>query len=241
VPWITPFGPNTGGIPARFIIKGDDQARLAAMTASPPPPQQHGQPVTLGFGPLTTLAATVGGAVVAGLLLGAATQVLQGILPGTLNWVANALSVWLLVAFLAGSRLPGWRLAAACGVLLLVAALAGYYLMVQLRFGYGGSAAALAFWGLGAVAGGSVFGADGWWWRHGSPWPRALASGLLAALFVAEGVYFLATLLGLALPAALGRSQPERGRAYLAILPGLALAAAGYGATLVMYRRITGA
>jgi Family of unknown function (DUF6518) len=252
VPWITPFGPNTGGIPARFTINGDDQARLAAMTATPSPSQEHAQPVMAGRAPLTTLAVTAGGAMLVGLVLGATTQALQGILPGALNWVANAQSLWLLVAFLVGSRLSGWRLAAACGVLLLLASLAGYYLTVQLRFGYGGSAAAIAFWGLGALAGGSVFGADGWWWRHGSPWPRALAAGLLAALFLAEGVYFLATLpdptvglaamlIGLALPAALGRSQPERGRAYLATLPGLALAAAGYGATLVAYGRITGA
>jgi len=191
-------------------------------------------------------------AVGAGLVLGVVTQLLQGILPGALNWVANALSGWLVVAFLAGSRYATPRLAAILGVVLLVAALAGYYGTVQVRFGYGGSSSSLVFWGIGALAGGLVFGAAGWWWRHGEERARALATGLLAALLVCEGVYFLAILpdstvgagaivAGLLVPLVLGRSWRDGGLAYAGMLPGLALGAAGYAATMVVYGLITGA
>lgn len=187
----------------------------------------------------------------AGLALGVVTQVLQGILPGAINWIANALSGWLLVAFLAGSRMPSPRVAAFMTPLMLLAALAGYYATVQVRFGYGTNTSILVFWGLGAVAGGLVFGVAGWWWRHGEPRARAAAIGLLAALFVAEGIYFLmilpdstvglgAIVAGLIVPAAFGRDWRERGWGYLAMLPGLALGAVGYGVTLVVYGALTG-
>jgi hypothetical protein len=186
-----------------------------------------------------------------GLLLGIVTQLLQGILPGALNWVANALSGWLVVAFLAGSRHASPRRAAVLGVVLLVAALAGYYGTVQVRFGYGAGGSILLFWGIGALAGGLVFGAAGWWWRHGTERARAVATGLLGALLVCEGIYFLATLpdptvgigalaAGLLVPMVLGRTRRDRGLAYAGMLPGLALGAAGYAATLVLYGLITG-
>jgi hypothetical protein len=192
------------------------------------------------------LAAAVG----AGLLLGIATQLLQGILPGALNWIANALSGWLVVAFLAGSRYASPRLAAVLGVVLLAAALAGYYATVQVRFGYGAGRSILLFWGIGALAGGLVFGAAGWWWRHGRERARALATGLLAALLVCEGVYFLAILpdpavgagaigAGLAIPLVLGRTWRDRGLAYAGMLPGLAMGAAGYAVTLAVYGIVT--
>lgn len=194
----------------------------------------------------------LGVALVAGLVLGVATHVLQGILPGALNWIANALSGWLLVAFLAGSRMPRPRVAAVLVPLMLLTALAGYCATVQVRFGYGANTSLLVSWGLGAVAGGLVFGCAGWWWRHGAARARAATAGLLAALFVAEGVYFLAILpdpavglgalaVGLCLPGLLGQNWRERGWGYLAMLPGLLLGAAGYAATLAVYGLLTGA
>jgi hypothetical protein len=197
---------------------------------------------------VTSLAAAVG----FGILLGIATQLLQGILPGALNWIANALSGWLLAAYLFGSRMPTPRVAAAASVVMLMAALAAYYATVQVRFGYGTNGTTLLFWGIGSVAGGLVFGSAGWWWRHGGPRARAAAVGLLAALFVAEGYYFLmilpdstvglgAIVAGLIVPAVFGRDRRERGWGYVAMLPGLALGAVGYGVTLLMYGVLTGA
>ena len=67
--------------------------------------------------------------------------------------------------------MPTPRVAAAAGTVLLLAALAGYYATVQVRFGYGTNGPILLFWGFGSVAGGLVFGSAGWWWRHGTARP----------------------------------------------------------------------
>lgn len=188
----------------------------------------------------------------AGLVLGVVTQLLQGILPGALNWIANSMSSWLVVAFLAGSRMPSPRAAAVMAPLMLLAAVAGYYATVQVRFGYGANTSILVFWGFGAVAGGLVFGSAGWWWRHGGFRARVAAIGLLAALLVAEGVYFLmilpvstvglgAIVAGLIVPVVLGRDRRERGWGYAAVLPGRALGAIGYSVTLLVCGVLGGA
>jgi hypothetical protein len=134
---------------------------------------------------------------------------------------------------------------------MLLVALVAYFATVQARFGYGAGSAIVIVWGLGALAGGSVFGVAGWWWRHGQSRARAAAAGLLAALFVAEGVYFLLVLpdptvgagaitAGLMTPALLGRTWRDRGLGYVAMLPGLALGALGFAALLLVMRVITG-
>ena len=92
-----------------------------------------------------------------------------------------------------------------------------------------------------------MFGAAGWWWRNRDERARALATGLL----VCEGAYFLVTLPdptvgigalagGMLVPLLLGRSWRDRGLAYVGMLPGLALGAAGYAVTLGLYGIITG-
>jgi hypothetical protein len=197
---------------------------------------------------VTSLVAAAG----IGILLGITTQLLQGILPGAVNWIANAMSGWLLAAYLVGSRMPTPRVAAAASVAMLIAAVAGYYATVEVRFGYGTNAPILLFWGFGSVAGGLVFGAAGWWWRRGGPRSRAAAVGLLAALFVAEGAYFLLILpdatvglcaiaVGLIVPTVFGRNRRERAWGYVALMPGLALGVVGYGVTLIVYGVLTGA
>lgn len=211
-------------------------------------PVTHSMPARPGTarGTVPTLAL----AALAGLAVGAATQVLQGILPGAWNWLANSMSAWLIVGFLFGATTARPRVAAAAGVVLLLAALLGYEVTVEARFGTG-FGPLVAFWALGAVAGGVVFGAAGWGWRRGGPRVRAISTGLPAALLIGEGLYFLAILpgpetgigaivIGLALPALLGRTNGDRARAYVALVPCLALAAAGFAATLALYGVVTG-
>ena len=180
---------------------------------------------------------------VVGLLVGVATQIGQGILPDGLSQAANAISPWLLAAFLLGSRMPDRRSAAFAGIGALAFALIGYYAMVQLRFGYGGSKNSLVLWGIAALIGGPVFGVAGWTWRFGSGWRRAGAIGLMAAVPIAEGLYLSRILaepavgvgfvaVGLLVPLVFGRTMGERGRAYVAVLPALALGAIGYIAFL---------
>ncbi len=144
-----------------------------------------------------------------------------------------------------GAALPTTRWAAAAGAAVLLLAVVGYYAMIQLRYGYGGSTGSLVLWGIASLVGGPVFGAAGRWWRDARPWLRAAAIGLVGAVFVAEGVYLVLilpeaavgvgfALVGLVLPLLLGRSWPDRGRGYVAMLPALALGAAGYVALILV-------
>ncbi len=188
---------------------------------------------------------------VAGLATGIVTQVGQSALPSDWSQAANAISPWLLVAFLVGSRMPGARTAVLAGVATLVLALVGYYLMTQVRYGIGGSTSALVFWGLGAVVGGPMFGLAGNAWRRGELRTRSVALGLMAAAFVAEGGYHALALAdppvgagfaiaGLLVPAVLGRSREERLGAWLAAVPATALGGLGFATFVWLNGAIAG-
>lgn len=189
--------------------------------------------------------------VLVGLATGAVTQLGQGALPDGWSQAANAISPWLLVAFLVGSRMEGRPPAAIAGIATLVLALAGYYAMTQLRFGIGGSTNSLVFWGLGALVGGPVFGLAGHAWRTSPELRyRAAALGLLAAAFIAEGGYHAAVLAeppvgagfaiaGLLVPLVLGRSRQDRIGGYVATAPGVVLGAAGFAAAMLVYDVVT--
>ena len=182
----------------------------------------------------------IGLIVLVGLATGALTQFGQGILPDGWSHAANSISPWLLVAFLLGSTMPADRWAAAAGIGTLLLALVGYYAMIELRYGYGAGTGALIFWGAGAAIGGPVFGVAGHWWRtSASHRRRAAAIGLLAAVFIAEGLYLVLILpgpavgvgfaaVGAAVPLVFGRSRDDRLGGYVAIVPALLLGALGY-------------
>lgn len=184
--------------------------------------------------------------VVVGLGTGVVTQVLQSVLPTGWSQAANAISPWLLVAFLVGAIMPDRSSAVLAGAGTLVLALVGYYAATTIRYGIGGSTSALVFWGLGAVVGGPLFGFAGHAWRKGEHLQRAIAIGLLAAAFLAEAGYHLVVLseppvaagfaiAGLAVPLVLGRSTQDRVGAYVAAVPALALGALGFGVFLWIY------
>jgi len=186
-----------------------------------------------------TIVRRVGLIVGVGLATGALTQVGQSILPDGWSQAANAMSPWLLVAFVLGAAMPDRRWPAVAGVAALLLSLVGYYLMIELRYGYGGSRGSLLLWGTGALVGGTVFGIAGQWWRAGRPWQKAAAIGLLAAVFVAEGVYQILiqpdeaigtgfVIVGLAVPLVAGRSRDERIGGYLAMVPALGLGLLGF-------------
>ena len=188
---------------------------------------------------------------VVGLTTGVLTQLGQGALPDGWRQVANAISPWLLVAFGLGATMPSLRWAAVAAVAALVLALVGYYGMVQLRFGYGGSTSSLLLWGTAALVGGAVFGPLGRWWRVGSAVQRAIALGTLGAVAVAEGTYLLGILpeaavglgfiiVGLAVPLLAGRTWADRLRGYVAMVPALAFGAVGYAALGAFYSLVTG-
>ena len=64
--------------------------------------------------------------VVAGLATGVLTQVGQSVLPDQASQAANAITPWLVVAFLVGSTMPDMPRAAVAGIGTLVLALVGY-------------------------------------------------------------------------------------------------------------------
>ena len=185
-----------------------------------------------------------------GIATGVLTQFGQSVLPDGLRQVANAITPWLIVAFLVGSRMPDRRWAAGAGVATLLLAMVGFYALTQLRYGIGGGTSSLIFWGLGAVVGGPVFGVAGHEWRLGPPRHRAVAIGLVAAVAIAEGIYngvVLAStsvaagfvLAGLCAPLLLGRTRQDRLWGYAATIPALALGAVGYAVFLGLYEVIS--
>ncbi len=176
---------------------------------------------------------------VAGLATGVLTQLGQGSLPDGWSQAANAISPWLLVAFLVASTMTSPPRAATAGIGVLLLALVGYDLAILVRYGYVPSLGPRVLWGVGALVGGVVFGIAGRWWRAGSRRQRALALGLLVAVFVAEGIYNAVilsapavgagfTAVGLLVPLILGRSRDDRIGAYVAAIPALGLGALGY-------------
>ncbi len=176
---------------------------------------------------------------VVGLAAGVVTQVAQSVLPTGWSQAANAISPWLLVAFLVGSVMPARPSAALAGAATLVLALVGYYATTTIRYGIGGGTGALVFWGLGALVGGPIFGLAGQAWRRGPDRSSAGALGLLAAAFVGEGGYHALVLsepnvgvgfaiAGAIVPVAVGRTRGERVGAYVAAIPALLLAAIGW-------------
>jgi hypothetical protein len=208
-------------------------------------------PATEG-GAAPGIARTVAIALAAGLIAGGVTQLLQGILPAAIGSFANSATPWLAVAFAVGSTASRWWLAAIAGAVTLLAALVGYYGLVQLRYGYGAELrGAVLLWLIAAVVGGPVFGVVGRWWRGDGPWPRATGPALLGASALAEGVYLagiptvasagpLFVAVGLAIPVVLGRRRDDRIRGLLLLLPCVGLGAAGFVATLALYGLLTG-
>jgi len=188
---------------------------------------------------------------VTGLATGILTQVGQSVLPDGWGQAANAITPWLIIAFIVGSRMPDRAWAAGAGAAILLLAMVGYYAMTELRYGIGGGTSSLIFWGLGAIVGGPVFGIAGLAWRTGPPRQRAIAIGLVAAVAIVEGAYHAVVLAeptvaagfvvaGLLAPLVLGRSRDERLWGYVATLPGLALGAIGFGVFMLLYVRISG-
>lgn len=203
----------------------------------------------------TWLPSTVAVVVGAGLALGVATHVLQGVLPDSFGRLADSGAVWAVFAFAIGSFVPrGVRDTAAAGAGTLLAALVGYCATALFT---GALPAGTAGWAATALIGGPVFGVAGGWlrdeasWLVGEvPWRRISALAALGGVLVADGltgvfihptgnpggidaVAWLMLLAGPAVPLLAGRTSRERTLASLAlplaVVAGLgALAAANF-------------
>ena len=197
---------------------------------------------------------SVGPALLPRAVAGFGTSVVGGAALGVAAWVsdqlgyplgllipANAIGVWLAVAFVLGGSARTLPTGALRGLIGLLAAVVAYYLLNAL-FGQGyrviGASHAAAVWGAVALIAGPIMGGAGAVWRHGAGWPRAVGVAVLSATLVGEGLVFGAPrlihvdqlvhdpgaflflaemLIGLALPFVLLR-RGERLRGYAATL-----------------------
>ena len=129
------------------------------------------------------------GSIALGVLLGAAAQVGDLLVPPPLPW-AFALGVpWLAVAWAAGA-LSGRRAEGALvGAIALTVATGTYYVLHLSQWDESlGFAAVIVGWAAASLAAGAVFGFAGAAWRDGGPTVRVCAVALLAGAMAGEAI-----------------------------------------------------
>ncbi|HEV7935066.1 MAG TPA: DUF6518 family protein [Actinomadura sp.] len=161
-------------------------------------------------------------AVLGGLALGCATNVLQGLLPDVLQAFSNSGSVWVVGAFIAGAvvGVPGWR-ACAAGTATQAGAVVGYYAYAEFVRDGMGDLTWPVFWLVLALVAGPIFGTAGAWWRTGEGRRRVAGPAVLGAVFGMDALHYLIVLhydsdamiyavIGVLIPLLLGRSNRDR-------------------------------
>jgi hypothetical protein len=136
----------------------------------------------------------VGTSVVAGLAVGVASWLSDELgHPVGLLIPANLIGVWLGLAFALGTTARTVPTGALRGLIGLLSAVLGYYVLnALLGDGYRaiGASHAATVWGVVALGMGPLLGLAGGTWRHAKGWGRAGAVALLSAALVAEGLVF---------------------------------------------------
>ena len=129
-------------------------------------------------------------AVAAGLAIGIATSVAQGLLPEGLASLANSSGSWCLCAFALALLERDPRRAALVGFASLVAMLVGYALATELR-GYPVGTSMFVRWGAAAVIAGPALGVGAAWLRGPDPLRAAAGVAPIAGILLGEGLYGL--------------------------------------------------
>lgn len=129
-----------------------------------------------------------GTVVIAGLVLGIGTQILQGVLPDRWGVLANSGVVWAIGAFALGAILPDARSAAIGGAIELVIASCIFYVAAGWFEGSSSNPRSAVIWSCAGIVAGSVFGAAGHLARRSAVW-RDPAWALVAGAIAAEGAY----------------------------------------------------
>lgn len=133
-------------------------------------------------------------ALAAGLVIGALTLGGQAILPGVLNQLANSGAVWIIIAFVIGRFAPSWKLASLAGLIALVGQVIGYYTTASIIVGVPDSFTLIYFWLAVALVAGPILGAAGFFSVNAHGRWQKIATGMLGAVFIGEGLYFLSIL-----------------------------------------------
>ncbi|MBF5081755.1 DUF6518 family protein [Quadrisphaera sp. INWT6] len=228
---------------------------MSAVAAPNPSARTAGAPSSRGDRPAPGRAARSGVAVAAvvaagaaALLLGAATEVGQGVLPTAWGPLAGSVAAWAVIpALLAGVVVSatGWRgrraegLGAVSGLVATEALVAGYYGWAALVSGTPHAVASVAVWAGAGVVSGALVGACAAAVAAGSGHVRGAALGLLGALVLADGLRsvllfpwqaaggWLFVVSGVLVATLLPR-RGERTAAGLVLVCSLALGAGGY-------------
>jgi len=129
-------------------------------------------------------------AVAAGLAIGVATSVAQGLLPEGLASMANSSGSWCLCAFALALLERDPRRAALVGFASLASMLAGYALATELR-GYPVGTSMFVRWGAAAVIAGPALGVGAAWLRGPDPLRAAAGVAPIAGILLGEGLYGL--------------------------------------------------
>jgi len=121
-----------------------------------------------------------------GLLCGAGTSWLAGVLPGSWHVLADSGAVWTLVAFVLAVVCAGPRwLAVAAGAMALLCEVAGYYLIAASVQGFAATQSEQVLWTVAALWIGPLAGLAGHAARRGTPgWSL---TGVLSVLGVLAG------------------------------------------------------
>jgi hypothetical protein len=160
------------------------------MSSSPSPAPD----LTVRPGVVSRAISGFGTSIGVGAAIGAAAWVSDQLSwPYSLLIPANAIGVWLGVAFLLGASARTIPTGVLRGLIGLLSAVAAYYLL-NAALGHGfrviGASHAATVWGAVALLAGPIMGGAGSVWRYGSGWPRAIGVGILAAALIGEGLVF---------------------------------------------------
>ena len=127
----------------------------------------------------------------AGLAIGMATSVAQGLLPDTLAPLANSSASWCLCAFVIAMVQRKPQSAALAGFVSLVAMIAGYALATELLGYPAGAVSLFVRWGAAAVVAGPALGVGAAWLRGPNGLRRAVGIAPIAGILLGEGLYGL--------------------------------------------------
>lgn len=182
-------------------------------------------------------------AALGGLLAGALTCLLQGVLPGDWNTVVNSGAVWTVVAFGAAALLANTeRTAMIAGLLVLVGEVAGYYLYLADVRHLPGLHSAEILWTVAALWIGPLTGFAAYRARWGDTGQRMIALASIAGVIAGEGMYlvriagvpgsgWVEVVAGVAIGGAALTLRPVANRVRVgALLSGAAVAVAVYAA-----------
>jgi hypothetical protein len=128
-----------------------------------------------------------------GALVGGATFLGQGVMPGQWNTLVNSGAIWLIAPFFLSARMTTHRSGVMVGTVVLLATVTSYYASASVA-GAPMSIWMTAFWLGVALVAGPLYGLAGHWWHDERRLLRVIGVALLGGVLVAEGLYLIVVL-----------------------------------------------